>query len=161
MSGAGAEPPLIYTGWQPMKLRCCPMKQARLLSRSKSPSIFPRNGNAGSDGELVLVVEHVRLLSCLAHLLDRDRIEIGEKDFAGLAYCRINPSLEQHRACAETFRIGGAERHRHAHDLAHADPPPLARQLVAASRPTVAFEDFGMDQALENYLEVTRWQFVT
>jgi hypothetical protein len=70
-------------------------------------------------------------------------------------------SLEQHRACAETFRIGGAERHRHAHDLAHADPPPLARQLVAASRPTDAFEDFGTDQALENYLEVTRWQFVT
>src|ERR1700727_158229 len=40
---------------------------------------------AESDGEIaadLLVVEHMRLLGRLAHLFDRDRVEIGEKGFA-------------------------------------------------------------------------------
>jgi hypothetical protein len=47
------------------------------------------------------------------------------------------------------------------HDLAHSNAPALARQLVPASRPAHALEDFGVDQALEQCLQVTRGQFVT
>ena len=55
---------------------------------------------AVSDGEIaadLLVVEHVRLLGGVAHLFDRDRIEVGEKGFARPAYGRINHPLKQHR----------------------------------------------------------------
>src|SRR6202042_985428 len=118
----------------------------------------------GSDSEIaadLLVVEHMRLLGRLAHLFDRDRIEIGEKGFARPAYRRIDHALEQHRVCAEIVRIRCAQRHRGAYDLAHGDPPVLARQLIAASRPAHALEDLGVDQALEQCLQGTRGQFVT
>jgi hypothetical protein len=44
-----------------------------------------------------LVIEHMRLLGRLAHLFDRDRIEIGEKGFPRLAYGRIDHPLKEHR----------------------------------------------------------------
>ena len=103
----------------------------------------------------------MRLLGRLAHLFDRDRIEIGEKGFARPAHGRIDHPLEQHRVCAEIFRIGGAQRHRGAHDLADSDAPALARQLVAASRPAHALEDLGVNQALEQCLQVAWGQFMT
>ena len=56
----------------------------------------------------LFVVEHMRPLGRLAHLFDRDRIQIGEKGFARLAHRGINHALEQHRVCAEILRIGGA-----------------------------------------------------
>ena len=74
-----------------------------------------------SDGEIaadLLRVEHMRLLSRLAHLFDRDRIEIGEKGFARPAHGRIDYALKEHRVSVEIVRIGGAQRHRDAHDLA-------------------------------------------
>ena len=69
------------------------------------PHIFTRSKIynaqiAASDGEVAadfLVVEHVRLLGGVAHLFDRDRVEIGEKGFARPAYGRINHPLKQHR----------------------------------------------------------------
>jgi hypothetical protein len=57
-----------------------------------------------SDGEItadLLVVEHMRLLGGVAHLFDRDRVEIGEKGFAGPAHGRIDDPLEEHRICAK------------------------------------------------------------
>jgi hypothetical protein len=48
---------------------------------------------AVSDSEIaadLLVVEHVGLLSGLAHLFDRDRVEIGEKRLARPTYGRID-----------------------------------------------------------------------
>src|SRR5580698_9405468 len=92
----------------------------------------------GSDSEIaadLLVVEHMRLLGRLAHLFDRDRIKVNKKGFSRPAYRRLNHPLEQHRVCAHIFRIGGAQRHRDAHDLAHCDASALARQLVAAVWP--------------------------
>jgi hypothetical protein len=53
-----------------------------------------------SDGEIAagfLVVEHMRLLGGVAHLFDRDRIEVGEKGFARPAYGRVDHPLKQHR----------------------------------------------------------------
>jgi hypothetical protein len=44
----------------------------------------------------LLVVEHMRLLGRLAHLFDRDRIEIAKKGFARPAHGRINGPLDQH-----------------------------------------------------------------
>ena len=110
------------------------------------PNIHPAHNYTApqipaSDAEVaadLLVVQHMRLLGGLAHLFDRDRIEIGEKGFTRPAYGRIDHPLKEHRVRPEIFRIGGAQRHRGAHDLAYADAPTLARQLVAASRPAHA-----------------------
>jgi Rrf2 family protein len=41
--------------------------------------------------------EHVRLIGGVAHLFNRDRVEVGEKGFARPAYGRINHPLKQHR----------------------------------------------------------------
>jgi hypothetical protein len=52
-----------------------------------------------SDGEIatnLLIVEHMQLLGGLAHLCDRDQIEIGKKSFASPAHGRIDDTLEQH-----------------------------------------------------------------
>jgi hypothetical protein len=59
----------------------------------------PSSQIPGSDSKIaadLLVVEHMRLLGRLAHLFDRDRIEIGEKSFARLAHGRIDHPFEQH-----------------------------------------------------------------
>jgi hypothetical protein len=117
-----------------------------------------------SDGEITadfLIVAHMRLLGGLAHLFDRDRIEIGEKGFARLAHGRIDNALKERRVCAEIVRIGGAQRHRGAHDLPHSDAPAFARYLIAAARAAHALKDVRVDQALEQCLQVTRRQFVT
>jgi hypothetical protein len=85
---------------------------------------------AASDSEIaadLLVVERMRFPGRLAHLLDRDRIEIGEEGFARAAHGWIDHPLEQRRICAEIFGIGGAQRHRGAHDLAHSDAPESRR----------------------------------
>jgi hypothetical protein len=103
----------------------------------------------------------MRLLSCLAHLFDRDRIEIGEKGFARPAHGRIDYALKEYRVSVEIVRIGGAQRHRDAHDLAQSDAPALALQLVAAQRPAHALEDPGVNQALEQRLQVAWGQFMT
>ena len=58
-------------------------------------------------------------------------------------------TVEQHRVCAQIYRIRGAQRHRDAHDLAYSNAPALARQLIAASRPAHPFEDLRVDQPLE------------
>jgi hypothetical protein len=83
-----------------------------------------------SDSEIstnLLIVEHMQLLGGLAHLFDRDQIEIGKKTFASPAHSRIDDPLKQDRVCGQIFRIGGAKRHRGAHDLADSDVPTLAR----------------------------------
>ena len=76
------------------------------LAEARPATYFMRQQNicdtqiAVSDGEIAadfLVVEHVRLLGGVAHLFDRDRIEVGEKGFARPAYGRINHPLKQHR----------------------------------------------------------------
>ena len=64
-----------------------------------------------SDGKIadsLFVVEHMRPLGRLAHLFDRDGIQIGEKGFSRLAHGGINDALEQQRVCVETLRVGGA-----------------------------------------------------
>jgi hypothetical protein len=56
--------------------------------------------NSCLDGEIaadLLVVEHMRLLGRVAHLFDRDRVEVGEKGFARPAYGRVDYALKQHR----------------------------------------------------------------
>ena len=57
---------------------------------------------AVSDGEIatnLLIVEHMQLLGSLAHLFDRDQIEIGKKTFASPAHSRIDDPLQQDRVC--------------------------------------------------------------
>jgi hypothetical protein len=60
---------------------------------------------AVSDGEVALleveqlhlpIIEHMRLLGRLAHLFNRDRIEIAEKGFAGPAHGGLDDPLQQH-----------------------------------------------------------------
>jgi hypothetical protein len=75
--------------------RVDPPARGFLLSR---PS-FSSTKVALLDGEIaadLLVVEHMRLLGRLAHLFDRDRVEIAEKGFARPAHGRINSPLDQH-----------------------------------------------------------------
>jgi hypothetical protein len=103
----------------------------------------------------------MRLLGGVAHLFDRDRIEIAEKGFARPAQGRINSPLDQHRVCAEIVGIGGAQRHRGTHDLTRGDAPALTRQLIAASRPAHPLEDFGVNQPLEQCLQMAWGQFMT
>ena len=101
------------------------------------------------------------LLGRLAHLFDGYRVEIGEKGFPAR---RTAGSITRSSSTEFAPRSSGSavlERHRGAHDLAYGDAPALARQLVAASRPAHAFEDLGVDQALEQCLQVTGGQFVT
>ena len=81
-------------------------------------------------------------------------LKIAEKGFARPTYGWIDHPLEQHRVCVEIFRIGGAQRHRDAHDLAHSDAPPLPCQLVAASRAAHALEDLGVNRPLQQRLKV-------
>jgi hypothetical protein len=78
----------------------------RFMAEAKVGHIFYAQQNyttpkiAVSDGEIatdLLVVEHMRLLGGVAHLFDRDRVEVGEKGFARPAYGRINHPLKQHR----------------------------------------------------------------
>ena len=133
-------------------------KQMRSPSHPSLSKVAPLDSESAGD---LLVVEHMRLLGRFAHLFDRDRIEIGEEGFAGSAHGRIDDPLKQHRVCVEIFRIGGAQRHRGAHDLANSDAPALARQLIAASRPAHALEDLGVNQPLEQCLQVAGRQFVT
>jgi hypothetical protein len=45
------------------------------------------------------------LFGRLAHLFDRDRIEIGKEGLAGPAYGRIDDPLKQDRVCGQIFRI--------------------------------------------------------
>jgi hypothetical protein len=55
---------------------------------------------AVSDGEITadfLVVEHMRPLGGVAHLFDRNRIEVGEKGFASPAYSRVDHPLKLRR----------------------------------------------------------------
>jgi len=59
------------------------------------------------------------------------------------------------------LRMSGAQRHRGAHDLAHSYAPAVTRQLIAASRPTHALEDLGVDQGPEQCLQMSGGQFVT
>jgi hypothetical protein len=70
-----------------------------ILSRP-STVLTQRLPTPASDSEIAadfLVVEHVRLFGGVAHLFDRDRVEIGEKGFARSAYSRIDHPLKQHR----------------------------------------------------------------
>ena len=89
---------------------CAPI---RILKRVFSPRVDPSARGfllsgppfsstkvAPLDSEIAadpLVVEHMRLLGGVAHLFDRDRVEVGEKGFGRPAYGRINHPLKQHR----------------------------------------------------------------
>ena len=68
-------------------------------TRSKWPvPPTPSPQIAVSDSEIagdLLVVEHMRLVGRFAHLLDGDRIEVGEKGFARPAHSRVDHPLEQ------------------------------------------------------------------
>jgi hypothetical protein len=57
----------------------------------------PQIPGSGSKIGRFLVIEHMRLLGCLAQLFDRDRIEIGAEGFARPAHGRIDHPLEQYR----------------------------------------------------------------
>jgi hypothetical protein len=59
-----------------------------------STKVAPLDSEIAAD---FLVVEHMRLLGGVAHLFDRDRIEVGEEAFASPAYGRVNHPLKQHR----------------------------------------------------------------
>jgi hypothetical protein len=87
---------------------CAPI---RILKRVFSPRVDPPARGfllsgppfsptkvAPLDSEIAadfLVVEHV--LGGVAHLFDRNRIEVGEKGFASPAYSRVDHPLKQHR----------------------------------------------------------------
>jgi hypothetical protein len=73
--------------------------------RRRAPSTAALDGEIAAD---FLFVKHMRVLGRLAHLFDRDRVEVGEKGFARLTHGRINHSLKQHRVCPEIVGIGGA-----------------------------------------------------
>ena len=103
----------------------------------------------------------MRLPGRLAHLFDRDRNQDCRERFRP-PYARLDQSPARAAPSVRRDRPDsrGAQRHRDAHDLAHSDAPPLARPLVAASRPKHALEDPGVDKALEHHLQATGRQFM-
>ena len=75
-------------------------KRTRDVDRIAHLQNYTMRKLAVSDSEIaadLLVVEHVGLLSGLAHLFDRDRVEIGEKRLARPTYGRIDHPLKEHR----------------------------------------------------------------
>jgi len=92
-----------------------------------------------SDSEIaadLLVVENVRLLGRLAHLFDRDRIQIGEEGFSPAlrtagSITRSSSTEFEPRSSGSAVLSDIAVRN----DLTHSDTPTLAREFVAASRP--------------------------
>ena len=94
-----------------------------------------------------------------AEILDGDRVEIGQERLAGLAHgWARSPSPPGCECDADFVGIGGAEADRGAHDLAERDAAALARQFVAAARAAHALEDLGVDEALQQRLQMARRQ---
>src|SRR5262249_709707 len=53
--------------------------------------------------------------------------------------------------------LGGFELPHGAHDIAETDPPPLARQAIAAARAADPEQDFAPNQLLQHRLEIAAW----
>ena len=66
---------------------------------------------------------------------------------------KVSPALrtagsmthKQDRVCGQIFRIGGAQRHRNAHNRADSDALTLARSLITTVRAAHAFKDVCVD----------------
>jgi hypothetical protein len=73
-----------------------PRKTNKRIGGGLERSFGGRHMASSLAGEM-LVVEHERLFGGVAHLFDRDRVEVGEKGLARPAYGRIDHTLEQDR----------------------------------------------------------------
>jgi len=92
---------------EPHAWRTRPSLEAHVIRHGPTEYFMQHRTNrkpqiAVSDGEIatnLLIVEHMQLLGRLAHLFDRDQIEIGKKTFASPAHSRIDDPLKQDRVC--------------------------------------------------------------
>jgi hypothetical protein len=80
----------------------------------------------------------MRLLGRLAHLFDRDRVEIGEKRFAGPAHGRIDDPLEQ-----VLVLLGRKRNNVHIFDEKGQRRTPAELCLLAAREVTMLTDDEG------------------
>src|SRR5579859_3477233 len=120
--------------------------------------LFLDAAGAASDREIELGAElagYPGLVGTQAKLLDGDGVEPSHHLLAELLPERSHhPDPELGTGVLRDRVLAALQRLHHAHDLAHGDPPALAREPIAAARTAHAREDAGAHQLLQHGLEI-------
>src|SRR6185437_6146536 len=94
-------------------------------------------------------------MGAAAQLVERQPVEAVHRLVLQLAPQGAHDLMAQRAAGGVIDRVvAGFELAHRAHDVAEADPPPLARQAIAAARPAYADEDAVAHQFLQHRLEI-------